>query len=339
MLRFCIAAFFFGTLLLAGESRRVPLQPLDLQKGREAFFFKSINQIESNGRHLFLRSLRETEIVEITAEGRLVRKIGGKGGHPGEFGNFGVAAMAVAGNQLWGIDSGLRRVRLFTDGIYRRSFPLRSFNVFFSHPTANVFAFSKEHVVIPAAPNDGHLATVYTWDGGLGKHVGKLLPFTEELAPVVPGINDTFWLHTDGSWLAIHKYLAVVTRFDGSFNQVGQFQVESPMINPLVRNVLEFSPDEKHNAPGPVLTDAKIHNGDLYLMSAGYLHRIDLASGAVTSITGFYGTGPEFAEADPNHVTLYFFAFLDNGQLILAHPAMMWEHDLWKADVHRPPIP
>ncbi len=332
----CFFLLFNTVSLYSQEAYRVLLQPLDFQEGREEFYLSGIDQIESDGAHLYLRSLRETEIIVITPEGHLVNKFGGKGGHPSEFGDFGVLAMALRDNQLWAIDSERERVRRFVDGIYEHSFRLTSYNVFFANATANVFAFSEDLVVVPADPNTKHLAAVHRFDGTLVKHVGDHLPFTEDLARRVPGIHDTFWLYQNGSWFSIHKFLAVVTRYDADFKRVNQFQVESVSIRERLNHIQDFTSNDKFNVPGALITDVKIHHGDLYLMSGGYLHRVDLQDGTVKSITAFYGTGTEFEEVGPSNVTLFFFAFLDSDKLVLAHPAMLWDHDLWTVNLPFP---
>ena len=106
-------------------------------------------------------------------------------------------------------------------------------------------------------------------------------------------------------------------------------QIESSIISGLFEDIREFSPTPHFNVPLPLFTDAKIHKGDLYLMSGGQLHRIDPESGKLKSVTAFYGTGPDFAQVTLPNVTVFFFAFLDDGRLFLAHPAMLWNHDLW----------
>ena len=85
--------------------------------------------------------------------------------------------------------------------------------------------------------------------------------------------------------------------------------------------------------PFPIFSDAKIFEGDLFLMTKGHLHRVDLDTHKLKSITTFYGTGPDFAEVAAPNVTVYFFAFLEDGLLVVAHPAMLWNHDLWTASL------
>ncbi len=330
MVRYTIfLSVFFAGFLFGREWSRLELRPIDFEQNDQTLFLSTINQIESDGKYLYLRSIREPEIMVITPEGKLIRRIGGRGGHPSEFGIQGVQAMTVHGNELWAIDAQLQRVRRFVDGRYLSSFLLRSFNYYHAPQTSNVFAFSKTEVVVPADPKTGHLASVLKHDGTKVRDVGDFIPYIEDLQRKIPGINDTLWLYDAGHWFSIHKFFPLVTRYDGAFNVVSQFQIESKTITEMFEGIQEFSPNPNFNVPLPLFTDAKIHEGDLYLMSKGRLHRIDLESGRVKSVTVFYGTGPDFAQVTLPNVTLFFFAFLDDGRLFLAHPAMLWNHDLW----------
>lgn len=323
---------FFAGFVFGQEWSRLELRPIDFERNDDAFYLSSINQIESDGTYLYLRSIRETEIMVVTPAGGLVKRIGGSGGHPGEFGKQGILAMTVQGNELWAIDTQFQRVRRFVGGRYRSSFPLQSFNYYPGYDTSNVFAFSQTEIVIPAGPKTGHLASVIKHDGSHARAVGELIPFSEDLQKRVPGINDTFWLYNQGYWYSIHKFFPLVTRYDDAFKVVSQFQIESKTITKLFEGIQEFSPNANFNVPPPLFSDAKIHQGDLYLMSKGRLQRIDLKSGEVKSVAVFYGTGPDFAQVTLPNVTVILFAFLDDGRLFLAHPAMLWNHDLWSVE-------
>ncbi len=332
MLKYFVLIALSATSLLQGqEKNRAELKPIDLQGGPSGFYLSGISQIESNGRHLYLRGNKDTEILVTTPAGKLVKRIGGKGGHPGEFGDFGVLAMAVHGDRLWAIDMDRRRVRLFEGGIYRHSFRLPSYNKNYFAITSNVFACSEDRIVVPADPSTKHLASLFAGDGALVKQVGALLPFTDELAERVPGINDSFWLHEDGAWYSIHKFMPVVTRYDSDFRLVTQFQIDTPETHQYLDSLYSLGPGPPIDAPLALINDAKIHGGDLYLMINGRLHDVDLGSGEVRSVTSFYGTGPDFADVDTPYVTLFSFAFVAEDQLVLAHPAMPWNHDLWAA--------
>ena len=312
------------------------LIPFDLSSGNPDSYLSSIGQIESNGNLLFVRSPRHTSIYIFNKNGVYVGRIGDQGQHPSEFGHTGVLALALNGQDIWAIDMTRVGVRHFQNGVYKRFFRLKSYNVHFTIPTSNVFAFSENKVVVPTHPSTGSLASVYNYNGeNIGK-AGELMPFGEDLTSKVRGINDTFWLKAGNYWYSIHKFYPLVTTYDDEFKIVNQFEVESQLISQRVDNILNFQFTERNNVPASVFSDVKIHQGDLFAMSNGGLHRIDLKSGQVKSIMTFYGKGLNFKKVEGKPLKLAFFAFLGN-KLILGHPAMLWNHDLWYVPWNDPP--
>lgn len=319
-------------MLSAQEQHRLNIEPLDFQTDQTEFYIPGIDQLEGGNNKIYLRGTKHPEIVVITPAGEILQRIGGKGGHPAEFGDIGVIAMAVEGNRIWGIDTQLKGIRLFVDGRLQTFFALESFNPFYHLPTSNVFAASRETVVLPAHPSSGFLAKAYAHDGKHIKNVGDLLPFEKKLTRLVPGINDTFWLADGRFYYSIHKFFSHVFQYDHDFEVVNQFTPTTPAIAKLVEDVVNFMPNERFSTPTPVFTDAKLHRGKLWLMGGGKLHRLNLKNGEMEAIFSFYGKGPEFG--DGNHpVSLFSFAFFGKNKLVLAHPAMLWDHDLWTAQL------
>lgn len=330
MIRFVLPGLPLMSFAL--ESFRLEIQPFDFQTDGGESYFSGIGQIESNGKHLFLRGAQEPIIIELDAHARVVRKIGGSGDHPAEFGQVGVMALAVKGEELWGIDLELKRVRQFFGDEYRKSFRLDSFNISYGAGLANIFAFSDEYVVIPARAETKHLAAVYLHDGTLIQHIGEPIAFPE-LSERIIGINNTHWLALKDGWLSVHKFFPLVTVYDTGFTLIDQFPVESAIITDMVDRTMSFDPGEQYTLPAPVFSDAKLFRGDLFLMCQGFLHQLDLKTHALESITRFFGEGDDFKEVQAPQLVFYFFAFLDSGQFVLGHPAMLWNHDLWTADL------
>jgi hypothetical protein len=320
--------------LHAQDAVRLELQPLDFQSAADGdFHLTGISQIESEGNRIYLRSSREPEIIVISPEGRLIQKIGGKGDHPAEFGHTGVLAMAVKDSLLWGIDIGRGHVRRFENGKYQESFRLASYKYSYAAVSSNLFAFSGDQIVIPNHPFTKGLATVYNAKGEIIREVGEPLPFFEELEQRIPGINDTLWDFDGKHWYSIHQFAPVVTVYTKDFQLKHQHQIESPVLTEAFVGMQEFHATENYNRPSPIINDAKMHNDKMYLMSQGCLHQIDPETGRVERLITFYGSGKDFAETTGSNVTLFFFAFLDNGRIVLGHPAMLWNHDLWLADL------
>lgn len=315
----------------AQESHSLKLTPMDIRTDSEDFYLPGIGQLETDGKHIYLREANLTEILVLDQSGTLVHSIGGKGGHPSEFGSVGVLALGIDGDWLWAIDTERKRVRGFLEGDFQFSFLLDSFNPLFAMPTSNVFAASSSQVVVPAHPQTGHLAAVYDYSGTLVRFAGELLPFGGDLSMAIPGINDSFWLRDGERWLSIHKYFPLITVYSQDFEVLRELRIAGAIIDPLHEKIQAFKADKHMKTAPPLFTDAKLFGGQLFLMSSGHLHQVELSKGKVLSITRFRGEGPGFAQVTRPWVTMFFFVILDNGTAVLAHPAMPWGHDLWTA--------
>jgi hypothetical protein len=320
--------------LYGQETYRLQVNPLDVKPGKDEVFLSSLGQITTDGQVLYLSGNDRTEIMTVDKRGAILRRIGGKGGHPAEFEYQGVLGFSIRGNTIWGIDMELKRVRSFVDGQYQSSFPLKSFNITRMTPGENMFAFSQDFVVIPTNEIPEHLAAVYQTDGTFVGHVGEPMDFSQMVHKKILGMNDTHWLAYGENWISIHKFFPLINIYDSSFGLIDQIQVESKIISHLVDVIMEASPDgDRYGIPTPVFSDAQIVRDDLFLMSPGYLHQVDLKQRKVTSITSFFGKGPDFQGIEMPSLTYYLFAILDDGSLILGHPAMLWEHDLWQTSL------
>ncbi len=327
----CVLFPFYAS---AQDRYRQELRALDFRKSGQPYFFNGIHQIATDGRRLFLRSYGDTNILITNSRAEFIATLGGKGNHPSEFGDLGVMAMAVQGNRLMAIDSNAIRARTFVDDAYQSSFRLKSYYRLGRLPTSsNLFAFSESEAVIPASPFEGHLAALYDERGQFVRYVGEMIPVDDRLNALFAGMNETLWLRHENRWLSIHKFIPLVTIYDGSFHVVTQYQVSSSLVQEMFDKVIGFQPGGHGNIPTPILTDAQIFRGDLYVLGGGWLHQLELETGKVKSITNFYGTGEEFSQVTAPYLTLYTFALLDSGQLILGHHAQMWDHDLWTADL------
>ena len=332
MRRLYILFLVVPSLIHAQTRHQLTIEPFDIQYDDRFEFISSINQIESDGKNLYVRGLTHPYILMLTPDGKPIRQIGGPGGHPSKFGNQGVLAMSVKGPDLYAIDTELQLVRHFKHGKYADSFRLPSYQPNIGMISTNTFAFSQDRVVIPSGSTKGP-AVVFHRNGTHIQHTGHIMPFTNDLNAYAPGINDAFWFRNENDWVSVHKYLPIVTRFDGQFNVVNQFQVESPIFQKQRDDLFRFSPTAKGNRPQPAVHDAQFHNGDLWLLSAGYLHQVDPDLGKLKRTYSFHGRGSNFEKLNDSRIALFAFAFRPDGSLILAHPGMLWGHDMWTASL------
>jgi len=328
--------FFCSTpLLFAQTTHRLAVTPLDIAETDVGFYPESIHQLEVLDGKILIRNYGQASVLALEPDGTPTHTIGGPGGHPSEMGG-GVLALAVGERHLWALDAERKRVRLFRDNRYHTSFPIERYNVHFAYPTSNVFAGTEEVVVVPTHPETGFLATAFAADGTMLRHVGRLPVETTAVRETIPGADDTFWLTDGHRWLAIHKFYPLVSLFDDQFELVGRFQPDSPIIAKSRDRVDGFAPSPERGLPMPVFTDAKLHDGALYLMSTGHLHRIDWHTGTVEAIYAFYGEGEDFVEVTAPFLTLFSFALLPGHRVVLGHPAMLWNHDLWTTRLPSP---
>ena len=313
----------------SGTGYRALLQPLDIAPESDVYF-RSIGQLGSVGNRIYLRGLENPEIVVIDRKGAVLERIGGKGQHPGEF-DPGVLAMAVSEGGIWAIDSGMRWVRLLIGGRYETGFSLTGYNESLAYPTANDFAFSEWEVVLPAAAPQGYAGVVYDYKGEILRYLEREIPFDSSLPKTIRGLSDTFWLFDDDRWYCLHKYLPWVVVYDRNFEVVSRYRLRSPVLDEGFGQVLHFAPDEKMGVPKALITDAEFHRNGLFVMSGGELHQFDPKNGRLVSVTAFYGEGPDFKSVTTPNLTLFFFTILESGEIVLAHPGMLWNHDLWVA--------
>jgi len=330
-----VILFFMSLLVMADGPDvnlvRAKLKPFDFQDP-DQIPMSAVSQVESDGKHLYLRSFRDPWIAVIDRAGKLIARYGGEGEHPGEF-RGGAMALALNGEQLWALGFDFRHVRRFAEGRFQTSFPLDSFNYYYGHPTSNRFAATDDWIVIPAHPSTGALAALHRPDGALARYVGEPLAFDAEMLQRLPGLNDSYWLTAPDGWISVHKFFPMVTFYNRDFEPLRQVEPRSPVIQELSSQILDFTPSKAANVPPALITDAKLHRGKLFLMADGRLHRMSLEDGRVTQVAAFYGEGEDFAEVTEPFVYMYFFAFLADDTLIVAHPGMMWNHPLWRVDL------
>ncbi|MDJ0838380.1 MAG: hypothetical protein QNK37_17820 [Acidobacteriota bacterium] len=317
-----------GSITLRGQERlRVDIEPFDLnQRGEITFFPKSIDQLESGGDHIFIRSNQESNIVMVNTTGRILTKFGGNNMPDPR----GVLGMAYHGGRIWGIDSDRSRIREYFPESFGRSWWIKSYQLTPFIPTNNSFALSEDVMVVPVNPSEGYQAARYGLDGQFLGYVGELMDWPRDLEKEVYGIHDTLWFHHEDRWISVFKFFPLVTVYDTRFKVIRQFSVESPVIAAQRQLVEDFVVTPERTLPAPLVTDIKIHDNRLYLMSGGALHQVDLKTGATQAMVFFYGQGEAFAQVPEGRVKFYYFCFTNKDDLILAHPALLWGQDLWK---------
>ena len=316
-------------LVLSTEAtnHRLELEAMDIQFNGEAYPVSSIDQIESGGNRLYLRSMKMPEILEIDEQGRLIRIIG-RGGHgPGEWGSGGVQAIALFNSELWGVGTHSKTLNGFVDGRYKQEVFIDRVTLGRVTATSNVFAVSDQHIVIPSPFKTKFLAEIFDKNGKYQGQLGESLENDPGLLRENPVINDSLWIFHDGFWYGLFKFFPVINVFDQKFNHHAQWSIDHAWINTSLAHIMDGSPEHLNV---PLFSDFKAFKGNLYLMCRGKLIQFSLTQKRVTAVAGFFGKGQNFGPVEGKPLTLQSFAFLEDGSLVLAHPLLLWEHDLWK---------
>ncbi len=309
---------------------KVKLEPFDLVEDEAgASFLTGVHQLESGGELLYIRDKRASHILAVNRDGQVVRVIGRKGGGPGEFKGR-VTAFAVHGPALWAIGDRGQRATYFEGGAHVLDFKLKGYNIDAVGPDARPFGFTNEYVLVQAHPSTRHLAALYGYDGELRRYVGDIAPIDVEALRKNPALNDTFW-RTDGKrWFCLFKYRPFLLVFDRAFNQLAEFELTGPEIERRNEAFAEFKPKRKTNMPNYFFTDFKIHRGKLYALCSPALYQIDPDTGETLNRTYFFGEGEDFGAVEGSPLAMFHMAFLDDDSLVLGHPILPWNHDMWK---------
>jgi len=326
----CTTMLIGGCLLHAQEKHRLKIQPLDIQDGAFKAYLRSIDQLETDGTQIYLRCRKEPRIVVIAEDGTPIRQISGSGEGPGRLGNNGPVAMAVHGQTVVILDYLNNKILRFQDGAYTNSFPFKSYQKVFTSPAVNNFTFTDTALLIPNAPDAKGLADRYDHQGRHLGQVGEMIRFPKDLTDKVGSMNDSQWVRDDKYIYCLRTFQPLITTYTLDLKKVSETEIKSRVAQAVWRQVQEFVPEPgRPGIPFPVLTDAQAFQGKLYAMIGGAIHEIDPRSGEVANLAFFYGEGPDFASVETPTVSLMAFRILDNGKVILAHPALLWNHDLW----------
>jgi len=311
------------------NAHNLQIKPFDFQNDRNGYHFNNINQMETDGRLIYIASRDAPYIVVLDGAGKLVKKIGRAGSGPGEFGR-GILGISVRKRELWALDLDRRNALLgFVDGTYQSRIELHSHPAGMIATDLNVFAFSENEVVFPCSPATGQLAIAYGREGGR-QGVGEILfdRRDADLLRRIPAMNDTFWLHDDERWYALFLYYPLIMVYDRNFKPATSFPIDWPDVQNRHAALMDWAPEERGDQPRVLFSDVKLHGAYLYVLSGGRLYCMDKTNGALQWAARFVGDAPEFERR--RNLTLHFFCVLDDGRAILGHPALMWDHDLWQ---------
>lgn len=316
-------------LLLFAEpvTLRHQVQPFDIQNPEKGALFNGVRHVITTDHQLLIAPVSDPEILVFSLDGTFRKILEKQGDGPTEFGSsvygFGADqnALVVVGSKP--------RAHVFEIQSFQHleSTPLESFNVQFYLPP-NYLAVNSEKAVFvaPAYPRSGALGIAYSFDGRVLKKVGKPLDIPEAKFLSNNGYGDTLWAFGEDRWFCVFKHIPRIEVFNAQFKNIATYDLTGPFIERAV--------EESKKAvgpPAPVVQDIKVHQGKIYVLTQLALLELDL-DGTHEKTHVFYGVGPEFAMVGDSY--LNFFSFAVQGErFYLAHPAMMWDHDMFVVDL------
>jgi len=309
----------------------IRLTPCDFSdENKPETLFSGLGQLESDGTRLYVSDQKTPHVLVIDREGRFLDAIGAPGSGPEGLGR-GVFSFAVENGHLWMTDWQREALHHYRGGEHMGRYPLP--RTWMLSAAANPFALSleREMLVFQAPPQTGAMGSVYDFHGTLVRQIGKLPEFDAETTLAHPWIHSTMWARGHQRWFALFTSMPTIVVFDDTFEEVDRFHLDGPetaysqeqfayhlKTHPNKRGTRNFK------TPQPHFTDFKWFDQHLYTLSRGTLYQIDATNGTILSRTRF--TTPE------GPTVFFYFAFMDHRTIILGHPIMIRDHDLWLAE-------
>lgn len=316
-------------LLFHGPDMQVPVAPLDLSLNGDQKSILSVDQLLGSDL-IFIRSLRENTVFGIDERGTVLMEH--KSGRQEDSGGnklSGVWSLARWENELWGIN-GNGRVFCFEGPEFSHAFPVGHK---LDNPTlsANAFAVSENHVVVPVPLHRSHLAVIFDKAGQRIGNLGNTLPFEQEALRFNPRMNATIWTYQEGFFYALFLYYPMALKVSEDFSETQQIPLTHQTFQDLSPKLMAGnSPRLKQ---GPMFSDFQIRHNQLYLMCRGTLYTADLDSGVAKVKATFYIDRPEFGDIAGKPLNFPRFSILSSGRILLAHPGHLWNHPLWLAQL------
>ena len=331
-----VAGYLAVLFFMCGASPEVSgivVQPLDFQEETlSETFIQHIEQLESDGRHIYIRS-ENPYIIKIDNEGRYLGKVAdiGFGPYLGKH----IAAFAL-GPEFVAVTDRKNSVFFFRENALETYFSSSDYKSLYSFPfhNANSFGFYDNQLILPALPESEAMAVLHRLDGSVQRRLGKRqsqgLPDHLELH----AFNAAFWIKGGDFWYCVFKFRPWVHQYDLDFNIKKKFEIQGEEVNLCEAHLFDESERGENPEIVPHFSDVKYFRGRLFVMCRGVLYDVDPDSGGTVQRYHFFGQGSDFEEVPPGErLTFFNFAFLETGDLVLSHPALLWNHDLWRADL------
>jgi hypothetical protein len=326
-----LTLFFMS--MVAQDVYRLISTPFKIQdENKPKTFLAGVAQLESNGKDLFLLTVREPGVLQFSRDGQFIRRIGKTGQGPGELGNHRSGAFAVKGETVWVRSS--NRLFLFQEGKYLHTVRIKSYQHAGSSAPSHSFSFSPDDLLVQVHPATRRLAAVYNMDGSIQKMIGELASQNPAYLQTNPALNFTLWTRDDDHYYCLFAYRPKVVVYNLEYEKIREWNITGPEITRLEEMFKRNEPDPNFTYPKPHFTDIKVYGDHLYLMCDGTLYQIDKVDGRTLSRSIFIGYEPIWKDRGKQSKLYYdHLAFLDDGTFFLSSGGEFYGAYLWRAEL------
>lgn len=303
------------------------LQPWDIQDAEKGGIFSGVSYLDVDGSHLVLADVNKPEVLIFNTKGDFLHKIKRPGQGPKEFGSN-INGLGLDGDALFVVGSKPRAHLFDLSGNHLESFKLKAFNIaYWIAPSFLALDAESGTMVAPAFARTGSLAIAYHFDGRLKKKVGQPLTLSEQEFQRNRSASDQLWVRSGKHWYCAFKSMPLVQKYDQSFRLIAEFEFTGPEVREAKEQATKFI--EEGSTPEPIISCFQVRHHRIYAMISTGLLEVDAQTGEHLRTHSFFGRGEGFENTSGNRLLLPIFYFLDDETVVLGHPALLWNHDLW----------
>jgi len=294
-------------------------------------FMKGIKQIEIDRDLLYVRPSNSTEVLVFDRQLKFLFSVGGKGGGPGKF-KVNLAGFSVRDSSLWLFEDD-HRLSYFQGPDHIRDIPIKGLQVSYPYFSTVKFDFDDHKILLSAHPRTRNLGLVYDFEGNILQGVGNLFPINREVLQKNPAYNDVLWVKGSDSWYAIFEYHPLIQKFDANFLLVDEIAYSAQAHDDYLDHFGDWKPKKKWRIPPEINTDAKWHDGHLWVMCFGALLKIDPNGKRLTREWHFFGKGENFPEMERLH--FYSFDSFSDDFILITTIADQWGSYAFTFDLNK----
>lgn len=321
-----------SNFLYAQELSALDVKGIDFTAEHSGEYPHLAGQIRIKNRHLLIRNHHDKKIFVSQFNGQITGTIGHEGNGPGEFPSR-LNAFGFRGESLFILSrKGPYRVFKFENGRFTKAFPVQYENFCSSSGDTNPLAVTPTHVVVPAHPASGHLASAYDSDGK-PTHFGELFFDKRDADALLRNrcLNEVLWVWGNGHLYGVLKYHPIILQFDSKFQLIQTANLSNSRLMALVEEHDSLDASRYSILPG-LFYDCQIIGGELFLLASKTLFEINLNSFEIARVFTFRGVGKAFEDRDStNRINFFTFALAEDKRDLFLGPGHSFNAELFVA--------